>query len=253
MIWLIDIGNARVKWARLGGDGQLLNHGVYAHRGRADWAVGRLCKAMTASALAPNRIFVSNVAGSNFTKTLTQAAKKRWSLKPEFAKTETETLGVATGYAKPERLGVDRWLAVVAASKLSTRPVVVVDAGTALTIDCVHENQHLGGAILPGQRLMLRALNKGTSDIGAKAIDLENMKPTLLLADNTDGAVGVGAMLALTGAIERTILGLTAHCGAAAKLVLTGGDSDALLPLLNDAPLHRPHLVLEGLGLIANA
>jgi type III pantothenate kinase len=125
---------------------------------------------------------------------------------------------------------------------------LVVDAGTAMTIDAMDDDgQHLGGQIIAGSGLMAQALAADTSDIPAtRPMTGKQLKNQGLFARNTRGAVQSGALNALAGAVERAIKTLRSTAYDA-ELVLTGGDASRMLAAFDVPPLHRPNLVLAGL------
>jgi type III pantothenate kinase len=165
-----------------------------------------------------------------------------------FAKAERQACGVRSGYRHPRRLGVDRWVAMIGAWAELESACVVVDAGTAVTIDAIdNEGRHLGGQIFPGVRLMFQALNASTSDIPAVAGRLPAATGLDMFGDTTSKAVQHGAWNAVTGAVDRAITTLRSNAYDPA-VVLTGGDASRMLTALGTEPLHRPHLVLQGLA-----
>jgi type III pantothenate kinase len=173
---------------------------------------------------------------------------------PEFVAVQAEQFGVRCAYADPSRLGVDRWIAVLAAHRLAPGAACVIDAGTAVTFDAVDASgRHLGGLILPGPRLLAAALDRSTSDIGATPAPGARPSGLDLLGKSTDTAVGNGAMLALTGALERAIAAVDGSLEGRAKVYLTGGDADALRAWLESEVDLRRDLVLEGLALFLGA
>jgi type III pantothenate kinase len=146
-------------------------------------------------------------------------------------------------------LGVDRWVALIAARAETRSAVCIVDAGTAVTIDAMDKSgQHLGGQIIPGPRLMAAVLSKETNDIGLpKASTRDPGSGMGLFATNTGAAVHNGALSAVCGAIERAAKTMRS-AGLRPKIVLTGGDASRILKQLDGKVLHRPHLVLQGLA-----
>jgi type III pantothenate kinase len=146
-------------------------------------------------------------------------------------------------------MGVDRWVAMVGAWNAWHRALVVVDAGTAVTIDAVDDDgQHLGGQIIPGVGLMASALGTATSDIPVFDLaDRSSVRDIEIFGDSTEAGVANGVFNAVTGAVERAIsvLRSSAHDPVT---VLTGGDASAMLQALAEAPEYRPNLVLEGLA-----
>jgi type III pantothenate kinase len=247
---LVDIGNTRIKWAEVE-DGRLSNVGNAVHRdlrGRAfDSFVVAVAKRVT-------RVIVANVAGDEIGREFSERARDCFRISPEFVIVRAEQFGVRCAYADPSRLGVDRWIAVLAAHHLAPGAACVIDAGTAVTFDAVDaRGQHLGGLILPGTRLLASSLDRNTSAIGAT--DSPGARPTglNLLGKTTDAAVGNGAMLALTGALERAIAAVEGSLGERPKVYLTGGDADALRGWLESEVDLRRDLVLEGLALFSDA
>ena len=223
--------------------------GQKLHRGRADVAVNAVVKAAEAP---PEQVLVSNVAGARFTTGIVSASRERWGVEPTFVQVSQQALGVRCGYQESSRLGVDRWIAVLAAHRSERDSVCVVDAGTALTIDVVTANgEHLGGIIIPGRRLMARALDRDTSDIGAVQAATA-ARDRRMLGTSTDEAVEQGAWVALAGAVELIRRQLELSLGSAPTLLVTGGDGEELIGWLSPPTQHRPHLVLEGLALLAD-
>jgi type III pantothenate kinase len=171
-----------------------------------------------------------------------------------YVATTAERCGVTCGYADPSRLGVDRWLGVLAAYARAHGAACVVSAGTAVTFDAVSaDGRHLGGVIMPGARLMAAALDRETSNIGSTP--LAGLPPLGLdlLGRDTAAAVGRGALLALAAGIDRAVARVGQAFGAPPVAYLTGGDATTLAPWLETRVEIRTDLVLEGLALVATA
>ena len=143
---------------------------------------------------------------------------------------------------------MDRWVAMIGAWAELQQACVVVDAGTAVTIDAIDDDgQHIGGQILPGVGMMASSLAKNTSGIPAtKIAKAETFAGMGMFGGNTRSAVGAGALNAVTGAVERAIRTLRSNAYDV-SVVLTGGDASRILTALDETPLHRPNLVLQGL------
>lgn len=147
-----------------------------------------------------------------------------------------------TRYRQPERLGVDRWLAALACREAGVA-TVVVDAGTALTVDAVSvAGEHLGGYILPGLALQRKALADHTAQVQFPESDWSGPDWGM----DTAAAVGHGSLLAMVSLITAAQQRLGAEQGVDVELVLTGGDAGILQTWLPEAQ-HRPHLLLQGL------
>lgn len=231
MILEIDIGNSRVKWRAVDTDGAI-RHGHCA-RDTADWPGTLPQQGVT-------QVRVANVGGPEAAEQLTSWARARWGLTPGYARSMRMLAGVVNGYREPERLGVDRWLALLAAWRELHGGAVVVSAGTALTVDILAaDGQHNGGYIVPGLRLMRDALISGTSGVRPAAEALVSLAP----GRSTTEAVLHGCMAMAVALIER------ARRDVATPVVLSGGDAEALAPWLAGPVLRRPDLVLDGLGI----
>jgi type III pantothenate kinase len=244
---LLDVGNTRVKWGVLDDD-RLRRTGHIAQRKIGDQGLGALTAKLPRNV---DVVFASNVSGATFATRLSGVIGLHCGCDVHFAKSEREACGVRNGYRQPRRLGVDRWVAMIGAWSEIESACVVVDAGTALTIDAIDDDgQHLGGQIIPGVNLMAAALAASTSDIprtGART------PPSGLgeFGDSTAKAVSNGAWAAVAGAVERAITTLRSNAYDPA-VVLTGGDASRMLTALGNEPLHRPHLVLQGLARMLN-
>lgn len=155
---------------------------------------------------------------------------------------------LVSGYQKPEQLGVDRLMAMVAARALTERPLCVVDAGTAVTIDFVDAGgRHLGGFILPGSRLFRDSLLANTSIPRDSLIDED-----AVLGRDTPTAVALGSRYAISGVVEHFISGSGALFDQQpVELITGGGDIDRYLPMMPFAYTRLDHLVLRGLAVVA--
>jgi type III pantothenate kinase len=172
--------------------------------------------------------------------------RSRWGLQPELVSVEPGRGGVSLAYPEPKRMGVDRWLALIAARRLCAGAVLVVDAGTAVTYDLLLANgQHLGGLILPGIERMREALLAGTN------IPLvEPEEPDLPWAADTGAALGLGTIEAPAALAERLHRRLEDAAGGHAVLLLTGGDAERLRAALDGPVRVEPDLVVQGLALL---
>ncbi|MCK7498150.1 MAG: type III pantothenate kinase [Comamonadaceae bacterium] len=156
--------------------------------------------------------------------------------------------GVINSYVPPERLGADRWAALVAARARGAGAMCVVDAGTALTIDALDAHGVFrGGVILPGVALQRAALAHGTESVGAAAMAFGGC-----LAHDTAAAVAGGTLYGLAGAVDRVLDEQAQQLGEPATVLVTGGDGPRLLPLLRHAAEPVPDLVLHGVARLSD-
>jgi type III pantothenate kinase len=197
-------------------------------------------------------IVAANVAGRGFAERLRGLARDR-GLEFRLVETAVERYGVRCAYADPSRLGVDRWVGLVAAHRLIGGAACIIDSGTTVTLDAVtDEGRHLGGLIMAGPRMAAAALQRETG-IG-KTLELDSVPSGIeLLGRSTDEAVAHGAMLGVAAALDQAVATVAATLDAPLAVVLTGGGADALRPWLRIAVSYRPHFILEGLAWIASA
>ena len=242
MSLLLDIGNTRVKWARLDG-GKLAGQGAALHLD--DQLLEALNRAFEGE--APKRVLACNVAGPLVGQALTHLCQDRYGLKPEFLISSAELCGVKNGYTDPTRLGADRWAALIGAFHKYGGPACVIDAGTAITVDAMAKRgMHLGGLIAPGPQSMRRALAGATAGLP----DQGDGEFTLFAKDTKSGITS-GGWQAAAGLVERMHALLSKELGKDTRFVLTGGDAERLMKLVSVKFEHCPDLVLQGLAVVA--
>lgn len=244
---VVDLGNSRVKWA-LHDDGP---RGPSRSAAYGDWSADDWRRALFA-APGIERVIVASVVTGRAADLLRVAARGATGRDPEFAVTSRETAGVRNAYPEPALLGVDRWLAVIAAHHDPGGACCVVDVGTATTIDAVRgDGQHLGGFIVPGPRLMVGSLWHGTSELATRSA-ASGPGVTAHFADNTRDAIERGCRLALASLVDRCVADLEVLLGTAPRLLLSGGAAGEVRALLKSPCTVEPDLVLRGL-LVASA
>ena len=228
---LIDVGNTAIKW-RLANVEGLLEVGGSAPD------VSSLCQAIEAErwGIAGLASVASDSADAELIAALTASGARA----VHRATAQSSCLGLVSSYAEPERMGVDRWLAMLAAHAHNEGALCVIDAGTAVTVDLVSaEGAHEGGYILPGADLMRRALSSETDRIEVGALEA----PAIVPGNNTQACVTAGSWRAVMGAVESTMAASPGH-----RPLLTGGAASTLRDLGLVATV-SPDLVMEGLRL----
>jgi len=243
---LIDAGNTRLKWGVLE-DGEISETGDVPQADIRDTGLAALTRNLPRDV---EYAFVSNVAGQRFATRLTGVLSAHAGCDTGFARTSNAACGVSNAYPDPRQMGVDRWAAMIGAWREFQSAVLIVDAGTAVTLDALDsKGKHLGGQIVPGFALMAGSLNRETSDIEVfDAAEEQLLSRDLgIFADSTAGCVSEGVANAVAGAIERAISVLRSSAYDP-ELVLTGGDASRILQAVNITPHHRPELVLAGLA-----
>ncbi|WP_341765489.1 type III pantothenate kinase [Candidatus Thiosymbion oneisti] len=239
---LIDIGNTNLKWT-LGASGSLEAMRAVRHHGGLPIDLHAAWEQLT----PPRQILVSNVGGAEMAKALERVCRSYWDRAPLFVTTEPKACGVTIAYEHPERLGVDRWLALIAAHRICRGPVLVVDAGTAITYDLLlGDGSHLGGLITAGIEMMRDRLIAGT-----RIPRIEPMESADTWATDTGTAIAVGSIQAPAALAERLFHRLTEQVGKTPQCILSGGDAERLIPALRLPTQHRPDLVLQGLALLS--
>jgi len=234
----LDVGNSGAKW-RLLNDGQVIARGKYV----SGDAVSR--RLLLNCAGQVDQIWMSSVAGPAAESELAALLVQQWGVEPWFARTQSHTGDLDNSYDDPARMGVDRWLAMLAGRAREAGRICVVDAGSALTIDIVDESgQHEGGYIIPGPLLMERALLLDTDRVRFD----EEVDYALSPGSSTAEAVRHGIALAQAGAVALVI---DRGGNEAMQLLFCGGGGEALMQLLDRGGSFVPDLVFEGLGVMA--
>ncbi|HEY7640245.1 MAG TPA: type III pantothenate kinase [Steroidobacteraceae bacterium] len=246
MLLLIDIGNTRIKWARFERDAL----GPQSAAIHSDWTAAVFAREVLGSAPPATRVLVSNVSGARMAEIARTAIQRQWNLEPQFVTSTATAGGVRNAYTEPAKLGVDRWLALIAAHELERGAVCIVSVGTAMTIDGLDaDGRHLGGVIVPGPDLMVSSLLQGTSDLAQRAAG--GSKADGLFADNTLGAIWQGTQHALSALIERSVQALQQEVGRPVVVLVTGGAAAHIEPALRTSFRSVPDLVLRGLAVLA--
>ena len=240
MILLIDAGNTRVKWALAEPGTELgawIAHGAVMH---ADLQQLELHLSEAVADRGVDRILIANVAGNALRVQLEYVLQRCLAeLQPEWFASLPALAGITNGYRNPAQLGCDRFAAAIAGHALEPGlPVVVVNCGTATTIDAVTaDGMFLGGMILPGLGLMASSLARNTAHLPQIAQD---GKLPDGFADNTDDAILSGILAAQSGAIEHACV---QH--QAAECIISGGAAPYIAPMLK-----VPYRIVENIVLI---
>lgn len=244
--WLFDLGNTRLKCAPRLHDGGVGPIAAVDHDG-ATLPSGWMDRVL------PPRVdiaIVASVAASALRTQLLDDLSGRCG-RLSLATSQRHCGGLRIGYAEPARLGVDRFLALLAAHvraiAAGRHPTLVVGIGTALTVDLLDaDGHHLGGRIAPSPALMREALHARVAhlpDSGGSVVDF---------AKDTRDALASGCDGAALGLVEHSLRAATTRLqGVAPSLLLHGGGAPNLQARLEGATL-APALVLEGLACWAN-
>lgn len=245
MILEFDLGNTSCKWRLLGQASQRLNGG------RLDARVSEEVERLMATIPEPlSDVRISSVATAEQSAELADSIEAAVGLVPRFAETVAECAGLKNSYAEPSRMGVDRWLAMLAAFHEYRGNVLVVDAGSALTLDMVAaDGRHLGGYIVPGPRLMAQSLLADTGQVRFHEADSGRWQDP---GTSTAEAVTRGAKLALCGAVQQGWRLARQRFAGDVAVFLAGGYSTLLADELDDGQIDlrlRAELVMDGLSI----
>jgi len=241
---LLDMGNTRLKWALM------LEPDGWLAQGALDWQddPATVLAAAWKGLPSPAIIVAASVVDVAREAQITAVVKSVFAREPIWLRTPASACGVRNAYAEPQRLGVDRFLGMVAAFADGHAPCVLASAGTALTLDALAaDGRHLGGLIAPGPQLMQRSLLDATA-----RIKLDRPGSIIELADNTPDAVASGCWHAAAALIERFALRVAPMLGGAPTLILGGGDAAQLQPLLSIPVQMTRDGVLRGLSVWVN-
>ncbi len=240
MILEFDCGNTRIKWRIREGQNILKKDFLLM----SDSYERIIFDDIPLDAIS--RVMVSSVLGDEHRDGLVAWSLRRLSLVPEFAVSELSCNGVVNGYRQPEKLGVDRWLGILAAKSRVNAGCVVVDCGSAITVDLITSSgEHLGGYIAPGLRLMREALNLNTAKI---EFGKESYANTVYPGQNTASAIKAAELAMITGLVGQAKVILQNYESTDATLCITGGDGEWLSSMLVNS-IFIEDLVLDGLSI----
>jgi type III pantothenate kinase len=247
----IDIGNTRLKWALY--DAPRPGAALLAHGAEFLDHIERLGDGPWAALPAPASMLGCVVAGDAVRRRAEEQVTERFDCMPRWVVASAAEAGIVNGYDHPTRLGADRWVAMIGARHRMlaagpARPMVVVLIGTAVTVEAVDANgRFLGGLILPGHGIMLRALESGTAGLHVPTGEVREF-PT-----NTSDALTSGGTYAIAGAVERMVQHVRSHCGAEPACYMTGGAGWKMAPAMNGHFELVESLIMDGLLVIAQA
>lgn len=246
MILELDMGNTRIKWRLRGESGKVARGSMSSLTGWPEFGLVISNAIANLSQQQLSRVLVASVLSDDRKLSFSSWCKDYFFVTPEFANSQAAAAGVTNGYAVPDRLGVDRWLAVLAGYNLARQSCVVIDCGSAITVDLVaSKGVHLGGYIAPGLSMMRRALFQDTAGI----VLCENLAEfDLRPGRDTEAAVVAAQSAMVVGLVVQAVHQLQQQDTVAPVLVVTGGDAGYVLAHFPDALL-QSELVLDGLVL----
>ncbi len=253
---LIDIGNTRIKWMCIA-DGESIPARqlsyAFPHQYNFDKAIED-CFGVNSDFqqqfpdLKLDSIIVSNVAGKGVANSLTEFSIQQWQVKPFYVEVSRELAGISNDYENLLELGVDRWIAVIGARQyFSTGNVIVVNCGTAITVDLLSEDNYFkGGAILPGFELAAKALSQAD---GIAKIEPSTIQKAIGIS--TDECVKLGIISACVGGVELIVHKLQSEPKfSQAHILLSGGAAELFLDASRLECEYDANVIMRGLNRI---
>ena len=201
------------------------------------------------SSLSPvHAVYVANVAGDEVMHSIEQWATAQ-NATSTFISPKKNLCGVKNSYVNVSELGADRFAAILGAWSLVQNAVIVVDCGTAGTVDAIDSTGvFVGGSILPGFHLSQSLLWERASGIS------EHRKPEPVLpSQSTREAVSSGALFSMVGGVDRLIDEYSRLLDAQPTLLLAGGDAMLLAKHSRHEFINEPNIVFTGLEVIAKS
>ena len=245
----LDVGNTRLKWAQYEAPvagAKLLSHGAVFLEN-----IDKLAEDEWSAMPAPTTVLGCIVAGDAIKRRVAEQMEL-WDVSPRWVVSSAQEAGLTNGYDHPARLGADRWVAMIGAyhrllARGIRKPCVVVMVGTAVTVEAIDaDGRFLGGIILPGHGIMLRALESGTAGLHVPTGEVRDF-PT-----NTSDALTSGGTFAIAGAVQRMVENVTRHCGETPECIMTGGAGWKMAPAMSGHFELVESLIFDGLLEIAS-
>ncbi len=234
----IDIGNSRIKWLLGDSDSDTINSHPF---GAGDLAA-ELSECWKNEPV-PERIIAASVGKKSIMDVVNTVCDSLWSKRPEYLTVQKEFCDVIIAYDDADRLGVDRWLVLIAAFNRYRTNLCIVDCGTAVTVDVVSATgRHKGGYIIPGVGMMRHALVSDTEKISVS----EEVHCDVKLGQSTEECIDNGIQLTVAAFIDRVVTSLQVQYQDNLKCILTGGGAESAMKLIATKFIYEPNLVLYG-------
>ena len=245
----LDVGNTRLKWAQydtVGAGAKLLAQGAVFLEN-----IDKLAEDEWSTLPVPSKMLGCVVAGDAIKRRVAEQMEL-WDVTPRWVVASPQEAGLTNGYDHPSRLGADRWVAMIGARHRLLRrginkPCVVVMVGTAVTVEAIDVNgKFLGGIILPGHGIMLKALESGTAGLHVPTGEVRDF-PT-----NTSDALTSGGTFAIAGAVQCMVQNITQQCGEVPACIMTGGAGWKMAPSMSVQFELVESLIFDGLLEVAS-
>ena len=173
----------------------------------------------------------------------------KWNFSPKEVVPVAEQCGVKNRYKEINQLGADRWAAVVGAWNITQGATIVIDCGTAVTVDALTaDGEFIGGSIMPGIQLSHESLHRRAPGI----METPRLAPTIP-AQSTEQAVSSGVVHGVVGGIEELLKRYRIITGELTRVIITGGDAELVMEHSSENYEYVFDLVFRGLALIAES
>ncbi|PID49306.1 MAG: hypothetical protein CR991_07090 [Proteobacteria bacterium] len=251
-ILLSDIGNSRLKWSWLDNADngirtpqQTIAHGTQAASEAALFHLHQLLQDHD----PVQQLILVHVLGEAFTEAVHTLCQQQ-GCDLIVVNSQSTAYGIRLAYPNPAHFGADRFVGLLATRQLAVdQAAIIVDSGTALTIDAIKRNgEHQGGLILPGLALMCDALSQRTE---ARHMIEPLLEPITLFANNTRQAMGSGCLQGLAQAVQGICQRMQRELAEETQVILCGGDAERLYNLLEINARLRPDALMDGLHYVA--
>ena len=255
---LVDAGNSAIKYATLSAR-VLSDTSAFLYPDKAS-AIDFLNTLFAQNEKEVDEVVLVSVLGDTFNKAIQQLAAE-YALSFRLIRSERKLALIKNGYTDYQKLGADRFVAMIGAyhwcnaGKAQKKPCIIIDAGTATTIDGLDEKgHHRGGLILPSVNLCQSSLLQNTEQL-AQWNDVEKRTTPTLFATNTTEAISSASLLGLAGAIDTICIKMANELSENTQhehvtKILCGGGLKHLLPYLDETYEIHSHLVMMGLKVI---
>ncbi|BFT31541.1 pantothenate kinase [Alteromonas sp. D210916BOD_24] len=234
---LVDIGNTRVKYS-------LLSHAEEEPNACED---ARSLFNFIDSQKKISHLYIASVRNQEMVGEISTMCNERNIIFVE-KHTEKEAFGIKNSYDNVQKMGVDRWLAMIGAAEKAKNAFFVMDVGTAITVDFVVSGQHLGGWIVPGFQVMRNALVASTQKVYAN----DEIPTTFGVGNDTEDCVASGCHAAVYG-VYLSAVDYISSKQTDFDVILGGGDKKVFAFLKSADNMRLAHLVMQGLARYARS
>lgn len=243
----LDIGNSRIKWSKsINGKYQFCNAVLIE-----TFVANPESSFFEEIDFLPDEVYFCAVSSAKQIERIKSAIHQQWGTIAIQLSSQENCCGLTNGYDDFHLLGDDRWMALLGASQLTKEPFIVVDIGTAITVDAVIEGKHQGGFIVPGIRSLRSSLAKDTADLSLflEPTNLEEPAEVSLsgLATNTEAGILGGTLYMVASFVNQVIHDINLQMQTECKVFLTGGDAALLQKLVDVSSDLESDLVLQGM------